>query len=287
MTCGEVTSHSTGCAVVMGFEEREVAYYRFQLEFSSKEASVTAALGGARQIGGALVLLQIWAWSRIHAPPPAGTVSSSFQAPPLPSTVSSSFQAPLSLSTVGSSTPHMPISYASSSDSSEHDDERTNDGLFSKMVSFSVIRGFISLTLGFPNMPMWILHLGNNSRPTLNIIIARDAYGSYFTRVEKKSWTLPTKGMISDAKLIQRQIVSITHDRNTINMMDHVTTITQMVSDEPSMLYPIVSDDGDEIDHCDEDYIISSQSESDDNNDAEEEELQTPVNPVSENTLTQ
>ncbi|KAI5659640.1 hypothetical protein M9H77_28433 [Catharanthus roseus] len=86
---------------------------------------------------------------------------------------------------------------------------------------------------------------------------------------------------------IQRQIVSITHDRNTTNMMEHVTTITQMVSDEPSMLYPIVSDDDDEIDHYDEDYIISSQSESDDNNNAEEEELQTPVNPVSENTLTQ
>ncbi|KAI5648419.1 hypothetical protein M9H77_34424 [Catharanthus roseus] len=36
-------------------------------------------------------------------------------------------EAPPPPGTVGSSTPHMPISYASSSDSDEHDDEQTND----------------------------------------------------------------------------------------------------------------------------------------------------------------
>ncbi|KAI5676864.1 hypothetical protein M9H77_07814 [Catharanthus roseus] len=86
---------------------------------------------------------------------------------------------------------------------------------------------------------------------------------------------------------IQRQNISITDDRNTINMTEHVTAITHMVSNEPSMLYPTVHDDDEEINHSDEDYIISSQSESDDNNDGEEEELQTPVNPVTENTVTQ
>ncbi|KAI5640396.1 hypothetical protein M9H77_28448 [Catharanthus roseus] len=85
----------------------------------------------------------------------------------------------------------------------------------------------------------------------------------------QKSWTLLTNQMISHAKLT----ISITDDRNTINMTEHVTTITQIVSDEPSMLYPTVNDDDDEIGHSDEDYV--------------EEELQTLVNPVTENTVTQ
>ncbi|KAI5654476.1 hypothetical protein M9H77_31663 [Catharanthus roseus] len=116
--------------------------------------------------------------------------------------------------------------------------------------------------------------------------IARDAYGPYFTGLVQKSWTL-TNRMISHAKLIQSQTISITHDRITINMAEHVTGITQMVSDEPSMLYPTVDDGDDEIDHSDKDYVISSQSKSDNNNNAEEEELQTSVNPVTENIVTQ
>ncbi|KAI5677990.1 hypothetical protein M9H77_08940 [Catharanthus roseus] len=71
------------------------------------------------------------------------------------------------------------------------------------------------------------------------------------------------------------QTVSITHDTNTINMAEHVTTITQMVFYEPSMLYPTVGEDDDENDHLDEDYVVSSESDSEDNNDTEEEELQT------------
>ncbi|KAI5671272.1 hypothetical protein M9H77_11636 [Catharanthus roseus] len=53
------------------------------------------------------------------------------------------------------------------------------------------------------------------------------------------------------------------------------------------MLYMTVNDDDAEIDHSDEDYVASSQSESDDNNDAEEEELQTPIILVTGNTGTQ
>ncbi|KAI5666403.1 hypothetical protein M9H77_16256 [Catharanthus roseus] len=86
---------------------------------------------------------------------------------------------------------------------------------------------------------------------------------------------------------IQPHTISITRDTNTINMTEHVTAITHMVSNEPSMLYPTVDEDDDENGHFDEDYTISSASESDDNNDAEEEELQTPVNHVIENTMTQ
>ncbi|KAI5663032.1 hypothetical protein M9H77_22355 [Catharanthus roseus] len=70
-------------------------------------------------------------------------------------------------------------------------------------------------------------------------------------------------------------------------MTEHVTAITQMVSHEPSMLYTTVNDDDDEIDHSNEDYVASSQFESEHNNDAEEEELQTLVIPVTENTVTQ
>ncbi|KAI5658893.1 hypothetical protein M9H77_27686 [Catharanthus roseus] len=62
---------------------------------------------------------------------------------------------------------------------------------------------------------------------------------------------------------LQRQTVSITHDTNTINVTEYVTTITQMVSDEPSMSYPTVDDDD------------------------EEEELQTLVNPVISDSVTQ
>ncbi|KAI5656608.1 hypothetical protein M9H77_25401 [Catharanthus roseus] len=75
---------------------------------------------------------------------------------------------------------------------------------------------------------------------------------------------------------IQRQTVSITHDTNTINMTKHVTTITQIISDEPSMLYLTVDDDDDENDHSNEDNVVSSEFESENINDAEEEELQTP-----------
>ncbi|KAI5663254.1 hypothetical protein M9H77_22577 [Catharanthus roseus] len=99
--------------------------------------------------------------------------------------------------------------------------------------------------------------------------IARDVYGPYFTG------------------LIQQQTVSITNDTNTINMTEHIKAITQMVSNEPSMFYPIVAGDEDENDHSDKEYAVSSESESDDNNDAEKEELQTPVNLVTKNTVTQ
>ncbi|KAI5662582.1 hypothetical protein M9H77_21905 [Catharanthus roseus] len=49
------------------------------------------------------------------------------EAPPLPGTVGSSFQAPPPPGRTGSFTLHMPISYASSSNSYAHDDERTDN----------------------------------------------------------------------------------------------------------------------------------------------------------------
>ncbi|KAI5671518.1 hypothetical protein M9H77_11882 [Catharanthus roseus] len=105
----------------------------------------TAALGGAQQIGGALVLFQIWVWCMVSiicilgcTPSQhdiqqtffsaaitsmfAGARFSLFQAPPPPGTGSSSFQAPPPPGTVGSSTPYMPVSTASSSDTDENDE---------------------------------------------------------------------------------------------------------------------------------------------------------------------
>ncbi|KAI5673422.1 hypothetical protein M9H77_13786 [Catharanthus roseus] len=79
---------------------------------------------------------------------------------------------------------------------------------------------------------------------------------------------------------IQQHSIPITHDINTTNMTEHITTVTQIVSDEPSMLYPTVNDDDDEVDQSDGDDVVSYQSESDDDNDPEEGELQTPVNPI-------
>ncbi|KAI5662683.1 hypothetical protein M9H77_22006 [Catharanthus roseus] len=110
--------------------------------------------------------------------------------------------------------------------------------------------------------------------------IARDAYGPYFTGVVLKSWTLPTTRMISHNKLIQQHSILITQDINTTNMTEHITAVTQWVSDEQSMLYTTVNDDDDEVDQLGGDDAVSSQYELDDDNDSEEVELKTPVNPV-------
>ncbi|KAI5656582.1 hypothetical protein M9H77_25375 [Catharanthus roseus] len=124
-----------------------------------------AALRGVRQIGEALVLLQIRFMVSIGGtlgctlsqhdiqqtfpgsrrmvvleslygsvlsgpststvPPPS--IGGTSYAPPSPGAMGSSFHAPPPLGTTGSSMPHMPIYYASSFDSKEHDGERTDD----------------------------------------------------------------------------------------------------------------------------------------------------------------
>ncbi|KAI5667562.1 hypothetical protein M9H77_17415 [Catharanthus roseus] len=56
-------------------------------------------------------------------------------------------------------------------------------------------------------------------------------------------------------------------------MISHVELT---VSDELSMLYPTVNNGDDEIEHSDKDYVVSKK-----------EDLQTPVNPVTENAVTQ
>ncbi|KAI5662428.1 hypothetical protein M9H77_21751 [Catharanthus roseus] len=79
---------------------------------------------------------------------------------------------------------------------------------------------------------------------------------------------------------IQQQNIPSTNDRNTTTLPEHITVVTQMVSDEPSMLYSTVNKDEDEVHGSDGDDVVSSQYESDDDNNREEREFQTPVNPV-------
>ncbi|KAI5657425.1 hypothetical protein M9H77_26218 [Catharanthus roseus] len=92
---------------------------------------------------------------------------------------------------------------------------------------------------------------------------------------------------------IQQQNIPNTHDRNTTSLPEHITAITQMVSDKPSMSYSTVNNNNDEVDGSDGDDVVSSQSESDNDNDPEEGEFQTllnpvnPVNPVTKNIVQQ
>ncbi|KAI5684111.1 hypothetical protein M9H77_05339 [Catharanthus roseus] len=90
---------------------------------------------------------------------------------------------------------------------------------------------------------------------------------------------------------IQQQNIPNTQDKNTITLPEHITVVTQMVPDEPSMLYSTINNDDDEVDGSVGDDVVSSQSELDDDNDPEEGEFQTPlnlvnpVNPVTENIV--
>ncbi|KAI5672820.1 hypothetical protein M9H77_13184 [Catharanthus roseus] len=77
---------------------------------------------------------------------------------------------------------------------------------------------------------------------------------------------------------IQQQNILSTNERNTTTLPEHITAIIRMVSDEPSMLYSTVNNDDDEVGGLDGDDVVSNQSESDDDNDPEEGEFQTPCN---------
>ncbi|KAI5654735.1 hypothetical protein M9H77_31922 [Catharanthus roseus] len=122
--------------------------------------------------------------------------------------------------------------------------------------------------------------------------IAKDAYGPYFTGTIRKSWTLPTNRMILHDELIRKILKYRDMDPNLWNVRmtmrvpsyyevhQHIMAVTQMVSDEPSMLYSTVNNDDDEFDGSDGDDDVSSQSESDDDNDPKEGEFQTALNPI-------
>ncbi|KAI5664823.1 hypothetical protein M9H77_24146 [Catharanthus roseus] len=66
-------------------------------------------------------------------------------------------------------------------------------------------------------------------------------------------WTIPPHHMkegihiLVEFEQIQQYSIPITHDGNTTNMTEHITTITHMISDELSMLYTTVNNDDDEF----------------------------------------
>ncbi|KAI5677023.1 hypothetical protein M9H77_07973 [Catharanthus roseus] len=57
---------------------------------------------------------------------------------------------------------------------------------------------------------------------------------------------------------IKQQNIPSTNDRNTTTLPEHITVVTRMVSDEPSMLYSTVNNDDDEVDGSDGDDAVSS-----------------------------
>ncbi|KAI5678215.1 hypothetical protein M9H77_09165 [Catharanthus roseus] len=112
-------------------------------------------------------------------------------------------------------------------------------------------------------------------------------------------WTIPADiskvgiHILVEFEPIEQQNIPIAHDMNTTTLPEHITAVTQMVSDEPSMLYSAVNNDNNEVDGSDGDKVVSIQSESDDDNEPKEGEFQTPINlvdpinSVTENTVQQ
>ncbi|KAI5654589.1 hypothetical protein M9H77_31776 [Catharanthus roseus] len=83
------------------------------------------------------------------------------------------------------------------------------------------------------------------------------------------------------------QHAHISTDEGQRNISQHVTAISQIVSDEPSMLYPDVEEDDDSNHDTDEDYDISSESDNDNNPNDEEDNISTPIKPLSSTTVNQ
>ncbi|KAI5666589.1 hypothetical protein M9H77_16442 [Catharanthus roseus] len=228
----------------------------------------------------------------LQMPPPPGLGFAPFQSPYSTSFEFFGFRAPPPPSTAGSSTLHQPISQASSSD----EEERTDDMDVVPHYGFGHRVG--------KNRKIHILHFNNNIFNLLNhfkieainpirVMLfwdsksARNAYGPYFIGTIRKSWTLPTSRIISHDELVRKILKYQDMDPNLWNVRMTmrvpsyyvVHPVTQMVFDEPSMLYNIVNNNDDEVDGSDGDDV-SSQFESDDDNDPEEGEFQTPLNPV-------
>ncbi|KAI5675404.1 hypothetical protein M9H77_06354 [Catharanthus roseus] len=93
--------------------------------------------------------------------------------------------------------------------------------------------------------------------------------------------------------LIQSQIFSevqhthISTDKDHSNIRQHVTTIIQIVSNEPSMLYQDVEEDDEDDEDADEDYNVPSESDYDNNTNDKEDDISTPVNPLSSTIVNQ
>ncbi|KAI5682764.1 hypothetical protein M9H77_03992 [Catharanthus roseus] len=191
-------------------------------------------------------------------------------APPPPGAVGCSLHAPSPLGTAGSSVPHMLISYVFSSDLDEHDDEQTDDVTLAQRLGFG----------HHVEMHMVLISLDQQRKVGLSIECMNNNDEMRYLWTIRPNIAKEGIHVLIEFEPIQSQTLRERHDTNIANILEHVMTITQMVSDEPSMLYPSVNEDDDDNDQSDEDYAISSESNDNDNPDDEEEDISTPVNLV-------
>ncbi|KAI5663279.1 hypothetical protein M9H77_22602 [Catharanthus roseus] len=70
-------------------------------------------------------------------------------------------------------------------------------------------------------------------------------------------------------------------------MFINVMAITQTIFYEPLMLYQGIEEDDEDADDADSDYDISSASDEDNGNNDEEDNISTPLNPLSSTTVNQ
>ncbi|KAI5656827.1 hypothetical protein M9H77_25620 [Catharanthus roseus] len=131
----------------------------------------------------------------------------------------------------------------------------------------------------------------------------RYVYDPYFTGTTKKKWTFTL--MVAHDQLVRKifkhrgtdpnqwhafldvQHTQVSTQKDHTNVHQHVTTITQMISDEPSIFYPDVEEDDEDDDDADADYDVSSVSDLDNGDNDEEDDISTPLNPLSSTTVNQ
>ncbi|KAI5668355.1 hypothetical protein M9H77_18208 [Catharanthus roseus] len=83
------------------------------------------------------------------------------------------------------------------------------------------------------------------------------------------------------------QHTHVSTDEDHPNIRQLVTAITQMVSDELSMLYLEIEKDDEDDNEDGEDYDVSSEFDDDNNPNDEEDDISNPLNPLSSTTLNQ
>lgn len=93
--------------------------------------------------------------------------------------------------------------------------------------------------------------------------------------------------ILVEFKLVQSQgfsDVQQTHlsaHENLSNVHQHVTIITQVVSDKSSMLYPDIQEDDEDDDNDNADYNVSSAYNHDKGDNDKEDDVSIPLNPLS------
>ncbi|KAI5652629.1 hypothetical protein M9H77_29816 [Catharanthus roseus] len=93
---------------------------------------------------------------------------------------------------------------------------------------------------------------------------SNDDEGAFVLREMRYLWTIPADlskegiHILVEFEPIEQQNIPTTHDRNTTTLHEHIMVVTQMISDEPFMLYSTVNNDDDEVDGSDGDDAVSN-----------------------------